>query len=378
MARRIVLHVGLPKTGTSFLQQVLWDNAAVLAEHGVRPASRTRRQMFAAALHLSGRDYDWDPVGMDPAQAWRQILRRARGFDGTTVLSNEWLATADAALADRAVGELADFEVDLVVTVRDLGRQLPAEWQEGVKHGRSNSWPSFLDTVLGDAERPGLRQRFWAAQDPVDVARRWGHTLAPGRVHLVTSPPPGTDPGVLWGRFAQVLGVPADVVTLPGRDVNTSLGRPQVEVLRRVNSVFPRRGQELRHRALVKRYLAREVLAPQQGERTTLPERWRPEVARIVADWEKQICEAGYDVVGDLADLRPAAPVTGAADEPGRLAQQDETLRAFAETTGNLLREIESLRAELARERRPGPVRARLAGLRRRVVRTPRPDLDES
>lgn len=362
MAGRVVLHVGLPKTGTSFLQRVLWDNAAVLAEEGVRLGSRTRREMFAAALHLTGRNYDWDPVGIDPATTWRRIRDRALSHDGTTVISNEWLATASPELAARALADLSGAEVDLVITVRDLGRQVPAEWQEGIKHGRSVGWSQYLRSVLGDRGRRELRERFWSAQDPLDVAERWGSGLPPERVHLVTCPPAGSDPALLWSRFASVLGVDPDAVTLPGRGVNTSLGRAQVEVLRRVNAVFPRSGQEVRHRALVKKYLVGQVLAPQQGQKTMLPERWRGRVEQITQDWVRRIGESGYHVVGDLDDLRlPVAVV----DAPGR--DHDAVLRAFAETTRDLLTEIESLRGEVRRARE-GP-RSSPAGLLGRAKR---------
>lgn len=361
MAGRVVLHVGLPKTGTSFLQRVLWDNAGALARHGVRLAVPSRRAMFAAALQVTGRHYEWDPAGVDPQRAWRDVVAGIERTTDTTVLSNEWLSTAPADLAAAARGQLGD-DVDLVVTVRDLARQVPAEWQEGVKHGRSVSWQAYLRTVLGHNGRQELRARFWSAQDPLDVIERWGKGLPPERIHLVTCPPPGSDPAILWGRFAQVLGVPADCVELPGRSVNTSLGRAQVEVLRRVNAVFPRKGQEIRHRALVKRYLVRRVLAPQAGERTALPPRWRQRVEDVVADWERRIDEAGYHVVGDLQDLRLRAPTDG---EPRR--DHDEVLRAFAITTRDLLLEVDSLKRQLRAARRPRTVVGRL---RRRLARS--------
>ena len=35
MATRVYLHVGLPKTGTTFIQTVLWENRPALAEQGI-------------------------------------------------------------------------------------------------------------------------------------------------------------------------------------------------------------------------------------------------------------------------------------------------------------------------------------------------------
>ena len=36
MAERVYLHVGLPKTATTYLQTILWANREVLEEQGVR------------------------------------------------------------------------------------------------------------------------------------------------------------------------------------------------------------------------------------------------------------------------------------------------------------------------------------------------------
>ena len=35
MTRRVLLHVGTPKTGTSYLQDVLFRNRRLLGEHGI-------------------------------------------------------------------------------------------------------------------------------------------------------------------------------------------------------------------------------------------------------------------------------------------------------------------------------------------------------
>ena len=41
MARKVILHVGVPKTGTSFVQDRLFHNPEALARQGIRyPASR--------------------------------------------------------------------------------------------------------------------------------------------------------------------------------------------------------------------------------------------------------------------------------------------------------------------------------------------------
>ncbi len=43
MAERVYLHVGLPKTATTYLQTILWANRDVLEEQGVRLPGHSRR-----------------------------------------------------------------------------------------------------------------------------------------------------------------------------------------------------------------------------------------------------------------------------------------------------------------------------------------------
>jgi hypothetical protein len=187
-----------------------------------------------------------------------------------------------------------------VLTLRDLARQVPAEWQEGVKHGRRLSFPEYLECVLGGHGRPSLRQRFWRAQDVVGVCDRWAADLPPERVHLVTCPPSGARPDLLWARFAEVLDISPDGVQLPGGDINASLGAVQVELLRRLNEHFPRTGQEIDYRAVVKDYYARDVLGAFPSEKTVLPASWSSTVEKIGSGWVEKLGRRGYRVVGDL------------------------------------------------------------------------------
>ncbi|MCW2767106.1 MAG: hypothetical protein JWO11_3065 [Nocardioides sp.] len=357
----VILHIGLPKTGTSFLQRVLWENRSVLADHGVHLPYRRRAEMFAAALHVIDKDYGWDPTGYEPDAAWERIRRNVQACEGTTVISSEWLCLAPAERAIQTLSELGRDRVRVVLTVRDLARQLPAEWQEGVKHGRKLSFDAFLKGILGGQGKDALRERFWSAQDPIDVLTRWAADLPPDRVTIVTCPPPGADRTLLWRRFAEVVGIPEGVVTLPVNDVNASLGATQVELLRRVNKRFPRRGQEIVHRAMVKRYFGLDVLGSLSSPKAVVPATWAPVIEDTCAQWIEQLSAAGYRVVGDLQELLPAEILTAnEATAPNKDSESAESvLDLSVQATTVLLQEIYRLRAENAQLKRGGSVSVR-------------------
>jgi len=235
--RRVFLHVGAPKTGTTFLQDVLWTNRAALVEAGVCYPLRRADEHFAATMDLRqmawGRERDPQWEG-----AWERIAARVRAWPGpTAVISNELLGGASAEQVAAAVASLAPAQVHVVFTARDLARQLPSDWQEHLKHLHVVPFDRFVEDLveLGTAAPAPFGEMFWRLHDPVDVLDRWVSAVPAAHVHLVTVPQPDAPTGLLWERFAAILGLdPAAFDTNVGRS-NTSLGVVDCELLRRVN-----------------------------------------------------------------------------------------------------------------------------------------------
>lgn len=350
---RVVLHVGLPKTGTSFVQGTLRANREVLEQHGVHLPAADGEPLFGAVLHLTGRSGSWGRSDAQGERTWGDLVREVRRRDATTVVSSETLCLATPDQVARVVGDLEGCEVHVMVSLRDPVRQLPAEWQEGVKHGRRSAFEEFLGTVLADPPpaRPGARrahERFWRAQDPLGVLDRWSTAVPRDRVHVVTCPPPGAPRDALWRRVARVLDVEDAPVEVPEQQVNTSLGAAQTEVLRRVNKRVQRQGNERTYGAIVKRLYAGTILRDQGGARVVLPAEHLPRVTELAQGWTAGIEERGHPVAGDLADLVPRAAATP-ADAPDLAPRA--LLQVSLDATAELLREVERLREELARSR---------------------------
>ncbi|WP_127480759.1 hypothetical protein [Nocardioides pantholopis] len=373
--QRVILHIGLPKTGTSFVQSVLRDNADTLAGHGVRLPDVTRHQVFLGVLHVTDRVRSWGRSEQAAEQAWEQIVAGVRRRPGTVVLSSETLCLASPDQVRRILAELEGVRVDVVVSARDLARQLPAEWQESVKHGRRTSYPAFLRSVLGpvpdgpeEPDEPGepvepdeddmvagdragtgrTGRRFWRAQDLPAVLDRWATAVGVERVHVITCPPPGAPRDLLWRRFAEVAGLAGVPVTLPEASVNHSLGRAQTEVLRRVNQRLVRREDVLGYGDVVKRLYAGTFLRGQGGAKVVLPPAYDERVRELGAAWRDELAGRGYPVVGDLDELVPPPR----AEDPGaQRPRTGELLEVSLDATAELLTEVQRLRRENSRLR---------------------------
>ena len=90
VARRVFLHIGAPKTGTTYLQGVLDANRDVLARQGVLYATgRSSRDRVWATEVLRGLDLSRHPRRR-AAGAWDRIVKQVKGWEGTAVVSHEF------------------------------------------------------------------------------------------------------------------------------------------------------------------------------------------------------------------------------------------------------------------------------------------------
>jgi len=313
VTKRVLLHVGTPKTGTSYLQDVLFRNKRVLAEHGILyPAERFDDQ-FLAALDLMR--LPWGGLESEAVGAWDRLAEQVRGWKDTAIISHEILATASRSQVGRALESLGHHdgtEIHVVLSVRDLVRQIPAEWQENVKHRRTISYARFLEEVRDPRRESRIATWFWGVQEVPDILDRWGHDLPPERVHLVTVPPPGGPRTLLWERFSATFGLDGLELDLQAERANPSLGVPETALLRRINQAVNRRLDPPDYRPLVRELLAHQTLSQRtDSPRLALPPTVHPWAQDLAAAWAGEIKERGYDVVGDLADLvGPPAPAT--------------------------------------------------------------------
>ena len=314
---RAIVHIGEPKTGTTFLQQVMWRNRGELAAAGVLLPGHHPQDHFRAQNDLR----DVAKLPSDPAGSWAAewdvLALQAREAPGVSVISHELFCAADAAQAQRAVKSLRPVPVHVVLTVRDMGSLLPAEWQETIKHRNDRTWTDWLHDVIDtESVAPDRREYwFWRVHDTMAILDIWSRLLPPEQVHVITVPPQGSGNTLLWERFAGLLGIdPARADTSRARP-NASLGVPEIEFLRRLNMGLSPEIPDWFYMWNVKETLAHRTLAerPRTG-RLVLPadrEAWAGDQAETLIAALK---ESRYDVIGDLDELRRGRP---AGSRPG-------------------------------------------------------------
>jgi hypothetical protein len=298
---KVFLHIGLPKTGTTYLQKALWLNKAALAEAGLLLPGRHQRRHLLASLDIL-EDPTLERRPGDTETPWEDLVEESLTWPGDVLITHEFFGSAAPSQVRRAVGAFPEAEVHVVLTARamlDLGI---SRWQEWVRNGGRRPIDDYPPRRRYDpADEWG-----WGSFDLADVLERWGSVVPHERVHVLPMTPAGNDPTELLTRLLTVVGYAGVPVERPEQKANTSLGIVETELLRRINPLLTGFKSAADRGTWIRGYLASEKIMATTGEK------FRPAdetVAELTARGERaaaMLRTGEYDVVGDLELLRPS------------------------------------------------------------------------
>jgi hypothetical protein len=217
----IHLHLGLHKTGTSSLQQVLLDAFGASdprpiwypmpAAHGPGHAELAWR-----ALGYKGRTEEVDLLP--------KLARAASGGECRhLILSSEEFIRAMPGKLHR-LAELGAFGTLMpVVTLAPIGRRTASLWQEMLKHGHKQPLADSLEAISMRLIEVSFLE-----------AAANAFAVPPARARLGVIVAGGADePGILFQRFRQATGLPVPRAAADGGipPINRSMSRLEAELL---------------------------------------------------------------------------------------------------------------------------------------------------
>lgn len=231
-SRQVILHVGLPKTGTTYLQQSFVGHRDQLSSHGVS-YPRFGQEHLAGhhnlTFHLRGAPVQGADYGDLTAEA---ALRRALDEqpEANVLLSSEGFSALDANGVGILLRAIQGLEPRVVVYVRRRSKLMGSSWQEAVKHGSPLGLLEYVSTRLLESGARMLRFE----QVLLGIAQAFGRDAMHVLVydHLVED---GVD---LFSHFAStVLGIDGLAVD-EARRSNQSIASIEVEIVRAVNQAI--------------------------------------------------------------------------------------------------------------------------------------------
>jgi hypothetical protein len=317
----VYLHVGPVKTGSTYLQSILWNSRHVLREQGMLLPADHDNEFFLAANDVQGGRFVL--IDLPEAEgAWSKVAARARSWPGRVLITHELLGFCEPDQVQRIAGSLDPADLHLIVMARCRADLLPSLYQEKVKMvDPDQSWDEFL-RAYRDCHRS------WP-QAPGAVVHRWLPHVARRRVHVVTVPRRGAGRQLLLGRFAEALGLDPTRLTAADAPANASLDAVGVELLRAVIAQTTGRLDRRAQRRLINGQLVPLLRDERRARRPLrLPASFQDLMRDAAARDIEAITTAGGHVHGDLDDLRPTAEAFEGSRTPDRPVAQAEILAA--------------------------------------------------
>jgi hypothetical protein len=305
------MHIGLEKTGSTYLQSFLQDNAGLLAEQGIGYPDFCRGSEHLE-VYMAGRpDISWMHRRFDIRTPEQHAEMRAKVSDGfarmaaeyeTSVITCERLSTLRTTESVEHLADLAreHFDrVEIALFVRRPDHAVGSYYGQSVKVGlASRTAPDFMSRQGRMLDLAGILERWQSVFGAEDV-HAWpyleryksGGDTALGVFfrHIGLTPPTPEDPGP-WQR--------------PGRPINVRLSAEATEYVRLLNPRVPRWRTDGRWNGAQRTLLLNQVSARFPGKDAAAP----PElVAAVISAYPAQ----------DIADLARRAddPDAGLWDE---------------------------------------------------------------
>jgi hypothetical protein len=324
----VYLHIGAPKTGTTYLQDMLWANKDTLDQSGALVPGHYRYARVPAI-----RDFmRWNPDASEPLpRRWRRIAREIKRWNGrSAVLSQEFMCRMTDGQTHALVESLGHgtkSRVHCILTVRDISRLLTAQWQTTMRSRRAWTLTEYCAAAaeMSTADHAAaMHDHFWIRHDYEAILNRWIGEVGKGNVTVVTVPKSSSDPEELWRRFCDACEIDAST-TASADPTHESLGAASAELMRHLNQHEVVRQMSLKtYQRSVNTAISRRGLVDRRSKepKLSLPPEFAEWADRSAEQMITLISNAGIRVIGDLDDLKPDA-ASGPAVIPEELGSPD-------------------------------------------------------
>ena len=366
-----LLHIGMPKTGTTALQHSLWAARDELERHGAHNVSRRAHERKVAITAAGNVRSYWAAEH----QRWQELAREYRTSTARcTFWSSESLSLA---APDRIRGLREELGPSYVVTtIRALAPQLASRWQQGLRRAERLPLEEWLRERFAEEPLGGRGEGFVPGQalrrlNPRRVLQDWGSVFGEDRLVFVVLDP--ADHTWLLRAFEGLLGVPEVLELSPSR--NLSLPMPEAEMLRNFAAAYRDHGGDLdawmATAGDTRRIRLRPVVEAAPRRQPIRVPRWAAEQANeYVADWVEALESSGARVLGDVRHLfsdPDAHPESVEVPEVVDVASAGRMMDAYFRVALKLPRPQPAAAPAAGLERVAG--REILAELRRRALR---------
>lgn len=234
MTRQVLLHIGLPKTATTLIQECLYSAPPALADLGVAYLQtgsdefddRGHHVLVQALMGERGRALRHDTTAETLARVWPEAIAELKAAKAPVqVISSELFSFAltDPAHIAALKEQLSGFEVRVVLVLRDIAGFVDSVYAQRVKDGD----PSALGTFVA---------RNWHNLDWRTMLQRWARVFGRRNVRALDFADLKADGQVVENFLRRSLDLTIDGAIFEPDVTNVALPYYALQMIREVNA----------------------------------------------------------------------------------------------------------------------------------------------
>ena len=308
MSKKLIVHAGFHKTGTTALQSAFFANINELVEFGINYPQVGGKAQHKAIYSLMGKTWGWEDRGGVTAtdKRWKNLLKQVSKTKKTTLISSEFLCELNEEQIARFKKDLNVADAHIYFTIRPLLKIIPSAYQQHLKIGIKSDYEKWLHSILDEPGVSTITPSFWVRHTHAKVISKWIAEFGADRVTLIVVDE--AQPELMYDTFSELLGLPAKFLKKQeNQDSNRSLSLNEITMLNRINRLFPKRRSWHDYETFIRngaiKHLTNKV-EPAQDDLRLLTPQWAVDKAKVIsANSVADIKKLGIRIIGDLGSF---------------------------------------------------------------------------
>ena len=303
--KKLVIHPGFHKTGTTALQHALSNSRHELAEVGFYYPHTAGHAHHRAAWAIIEKTWGWKKRGgrqIAPIE-WRKLENKINGSKKTTVISSEFFSEASIEQLENLRRHVKGYQLQVIFTWRPLPFMLASSYQQYLKYGIKISYEDWLHSIFDQPGEAKITPSFWKRNLHGDVIEAWCKVFGSENISLIAVDE--SNPDYLFESFSKIANIPEGIIKEPAiKEVNRSLTFNEAALLLEINRSYPKDDdwdsyEIFIRKGNIKALTSWETHGP-EDEKFMTPE-WALEKAiQINAENVAKIKGLGIEIIGDL------------------------------------------------------------------------------
>ena len=303
--KKLIIHPGFHKTGTTALQQALSEVRQELLESNFYYPHIAGNAHHRAARSIIEKTWGWKNRGgrLTDVAEWKKLERKLNKNKGTAIVSSEFFSEASAEQLQVLKRNTQNFDVEVIFTWRPLPFMLASSYQQFLKYGLKLSYPEWLESIFETSGKAKFTPSFWKRNLHGDVVSRWAEVFGVENVSLIAVNE--KDPNFLYSSFSDLAGVPSGIIREPlHQEMNRSLTFNESSLLLEINRTYPKDldwdSYEIFIRKGNVRALTGSATYESSDEKILTPDWAIAKAAELNLKSVEQIKSLGVKIVGDI------------------------------------------------------------------------------